>query len=197
MDGVLDEWADVEAYVTDATERVRENAQVWDGSEDCSFTTRIAYDDDNLYLAIDVTDEKMVIDVPQIWRRDGIEVFVDPRAGSERSDQFVGPCRQLLIAVPPEGEAPQVEALPDDPALASALRVGFQRREGGHIYELAIPWAAVGDDFTPSPGAELHLTVYANDKDAPLPREQTSCMVLSGDSDANKVTTHYAVVTLE
>jgi len=197
IDGTLDEWADVNAQVTDVEERVRANSQVWDGPEDCSFTTRIAYDDKNLYLAIDVTDEKIVMDMPQIWQRDSIEVFLDPRAASERSDRFAGSCRQVLIAVPSEGEPPQVEVLPEDQVLASALRVGFQRREKGYVYELAVPWAAIGGKPEPSLGNVLHLTVYANDKDAPSQREQTSCMVLSGDDDANKVTTRYAVVTLE
>jgi hypothetical protein len=70
------------------------------------------------------------------------------------------------------------------------------------VVELAIPFEAIGGEFTPSSGAVLPLTLFVNDTDDEAQGERhvfspTSCMVLSGHSHANRDTSTYAVVTFE
>jgi hypothetical protein len=213
IDGVLDEWMDVEAHVTADQERVRDNPQAWTGPDDCSFTTRIAYDTENLYLAMDVNDDRLASPSGPLWWRDGIEVFWDPRAPGPGVTPFAGPCRQLLIPVPPAGQQVSITAQnvsdfqqrPDwtlgsyssPSSLASALGVGWKQREGGYVFELAIPLDAIGSNFVPSPDAVLAVTVFVNDRDDANWESPTSCMVLSGHSYASRYTDTYAVVTFE
>ena len=197
IDGRLEDWAKVPGHRIAAKARVRDNPEAWTGPEDCSFLARIGYDEENLYLAVDVTDEALVTDAPETWYRDGVEIFWDPRPPAEQGRAFAGTCRQLMIPVPPAGEKPRVSVRPPDPALAAGLKTAVRRRKGGYVVELAIPLPAVGGGFRPGPGKTLRVEVLANDRDDPAGGAKTSCMVLSGDSDASRNTVAYAVVRFE
>ena len=48
-----------------------------DNQDDCSFTLRAMYDDDNLYVAVQVSDGTMINDGPMPWFDDDVEIFVD------------------------------------------------------------------------------------------------------------------------
>jgi serine/threonine protein kinase/tetratricopeptide (TPR) repeat protein len=214
IDGSLDEWAGVSPHVTADQERVRDYPQAWTGPEDCSFTTRIAYDAENLYLAIDVTDDKLVPPYGEFFYHDGIEVFWDPRDPRTGDPAFGGPCRQLQIPLPAAGQ-PMRGSVPHDSgcayttldwtqgryrsptSLASAIGAAWRPRDGGYVVELAIPFEAIGEQFTPSPGAVLPLTVMVSDRDDEAKDAPTSCLVLSGHSHANWDTSTYALITFQ
>ncbi len=196
VDGKLDDWAKTPASATAARWQVRDNPDAWTGPEDCSFSTRIGYDQKNLYVAVDVTDQTLWTEAEQSWYRDGIEVFWDPRPPAEQDGRLTGPCRQLLIPVPAEGAEPVVNANPTDEALAAAVQVACRARTGGYTFELAIPFPAIAKGFRAAPGKTLRMEIMVNDRDGEN-RGATSCMVLSGDSDASRNTAAYGMVTFE
>ncbi|OPX24145.1 MAG: hypothetical protein B1H04_02680 [Planctomycetales bacterium 4484_123] len=197
IDGKLDDWDKVTPVAAEARWQVRDNPAAWTGPGDCTLKVRLGHDQANLYLAVDVTDETIFTEDKQSWFRDGIEIFWDPRPPANQDGTFAGPCRQLLIPLPAEGAAPELSTNPHDAALASAVRMVSRRRKGGYVVELAIPFAAIAEDFHPGPGKSLRLEVLANDRDGPDRKADLSCMVLSGDSDASRNTAGYAIVTFK
>jgi len=48
-----------------------------DNQDDSSFTIYTMYDDDNLYVAVDVADDIIINDGPVAWLDDDVEVFID------------------------------------------------------------------------------------------------------------------------
>ena len=195
VDGKLDDWTTVPGCVAATRDRVKDNPGAWLGPQDCSMVTRVGYDDAWVYLAIDVTDEALVTQARQVWLKDGVEIFWDPRPAAARNGRFAGPCRQLIVSVPADSGEPPIEVSPGGRTLADKLKVGWARRAGGYVLELAIPAGVVAAGFQPAPGAQLALEVFVDDKDDPAPAAPTSGMVLSGDSDASKNTNSYGVVT--
>jgi hypothetical protein len=80
IDGDLSEYADLTSYDIAHT-------AIWEGevenAEDLSGQFSIAYDDEFLYVAVDVTDQTVVSniapnDVKGHWRSDSVEITVDP-----------------------------------------------------------------------------------------------------------------------
>ena len=193
IDGQLDDWAGVTAHATNTGERVKYKPEAWSGPKDCSYETRIGYDDKNLYLAIDVADDVIVTEGARTWQRDGVKVVWDPREPAERDGKFADPCRQLIVPVPPGSQKLTLEVWPKDAALASAVRAACRRREGGYTVELAIPFSAMGKGFKPAVGKTLGLDIVVHDKDK-IPVQAITQMVLSG-TDTWRTTVGYAVVT--
>jgi len=196
IDGKLDEWGALAGHFSGTTDRITYKPQGWSGPEDCSMVTRIGYDDKAIYLAVDVTDDVLISDAPQIWDNDGLEIFWDPRPQAERTAGFEGTCRQVVIPISAGPSEPMdIFTNPDDAVLRSALQWTVLPREGGYVLELALPLSAVADGFVPLPGKTLYLEVVANDKDAPGPKALTSCVVLSDTHEASRRTSGYARVT--
>ena len=73
VDGKLDEWGELPIACTRPA-RVRGDATSWKGPDDGSFHFAVALDDENLYLAVNATDDRVI---PQSSRNpfthDGIE----------------------------------------------------------------------------------------------------------------------------
>lgn len=181
VDGKLDEWKDL--------------APVRPDGGPASPRYRIAYDDQNLYLAADVSDPAIIIDGKQPWERDGIEIFWDPRQGEKQSGPFAGDCRQLLIPVPPEGQSATVFTNPDDKALAGAVKAACLRTKSGYSTEVAIPFSAIAKDFKPAPGRSLRMDLYVDD--VSKPKGDVTVLPLSGKPESSRQTAHYVIVKFE
>jgi hypothetical protein len=132
-----------------------------------------------------------------VWYRDGVEVFWDPRPAGSRAGRFADPCRQLLIPLPAAGQPVTMEVNPPGAEFVPPVRAACLRRTGGYTVELAIPVTAVARNFTAVPGARLRMEVFVNDNDGEPGAAKTTCMVLSGNSDASRNTAGYATVTFE
>ena len=62
------------------------DASTWSGPESGSFRFATAYDDDNLYIAIEATDDKSVFDPHgNLFRQDALELRLDARPDPARS----------------------------------------------------------------------------------------------------------------
>jgi hypothetical protein len=137
--------------------------------DDASGMTYLAWDDRNLYLALDMRDNEMLNKRPRpkLYQQDGIELFVSthPReqdAGYGKGDyqMFITPTSgedKPIAALLTDREGGVMEDLKDPKFYAG-------KKQAGWMIELAIPWSTFGD-FKPTVGAKLALEVRVNDAD--------------------------------
>ena len=90
IDGNLDDWnLDSPAVINDMSQIIRDG-QLWKGENDCSVTFYLSWDEDNLYIAADVTEDTPfgAIEMLEIAEQDNLEFFIstDPGADPERTE---------------------------------------------------------------------------------------------------------------
>lgn len=170
VNGELDEWEG--APTTTSAFRVF-RAAGWDGTEDLTAVWRLAWDEEYLYVAVDVEDDVHVQTQTgnQIFRGDSVEIQLDTdpaaNAASVNPDTF-----QIIFSpgdfagLPPSAfrfQGTDGGRLVDAPD--HSVTVAAQRTAGGYQLEASIPWRDV--DVAPEPGMELGLALNANDNDTP------------------------------
>lgn len=140
----------------------------WTGPADLSADIRYLWDDDFLYVAVQVTDDKtggLKAD-DQIWAQDGLQFLIDPvRTSSQKPGKYDysvavgknGP--QTWCNLSADGEAPTGNV--------PAVKVAEKRAGDGtatRTYEIAFPWSRIAP-FKPAPGGDLGLTLIVNEDD--------------------------------
>jgi hypothetical protein len=197
IDGDLADWGSVPVTTTNTRTRVTYHPEAWTGPDDSALSTRLGCDDKALYLAFDVNDEDIVARGAEAWEQDGVEVFWDPRPDGQRTAQFQGPCRHLMIPVPKSPGKTEVSVLPAGSIKSESLSVACVRRPGGYVVELAVPFEAIADGFRPSPGRTLYFEAIVNDEDTAGAKNTMTNLVLSGDDNASRRTSGYAKLTFQ
>jgi hypothetical protein len=170
VDGLLSEWTSVPAFVS--AHRVY-SAAGWDSSEDLTAIWRLAWDDENLYIAAEVGDDVHVQTQTgnQIYRGDSLEMQIDiGRARNVNATKLNSDSFQLVLSpgdfagLPPSAfrfRGNNVGQMRDDPGYN--IVVAAQHTATGYSLEAAIPWT---DLFvTPRLGLVLGATFNANDND--------------------------------
>jgi len=141
----------------------------WKGPEDLSGKLRFLWDDQYLYLGLEVTDDVFCnpAEDGEIWRGDGVQLIVDPcRESAEKPGRYdyafalgkKGPqawCYFSASPTSPLGEAKDV-----------LLKVTPSGVKGGMVYEIAIPWTRLAP-FKPAVGRNFGLGVIINEDDGP------------------------------
>ena len=153
---------------------------------------RVTYDKQNLYVDVTAVDEKIVTEGKEPWQRDGIEIFWDPRPADQQDGPFAGDCRQVLLAVPDDGEPVKVQTNPKDGGLVEAVKAECLRGKAGYRIIATIPLASIAKDFTPGPGKSLRMDLYQDDKNAP--DGQLTVTSVSGKPESSRKTAHYVIV---
>ena len=90
IDGKLDEWnLDSPAVVEDPTQIIRD-AVFWQGPNDCSARFYLSWDEDNLYIAAEVTEDTPLgaIEMLPIDGEDNLKLYIctDPAADPDRQE---------------------------------------------------------------------------------------------------------------
>ncbi|HET6430073.1 MAG TPA: sugar-binding protein, partial [Phycisphaerae bacterium] len=194
VDGRLEDWGAAAGRAMGARWQVRDNPKEWTGPADCSAVVRIGYDAANLYVAVDVTDDALLVANGAAWQIDGVEVFWDGRATTLRGGPYGEGCGHAAVPLSAADAQAKPEAAGDK---APPVRTACRRREGGYVVEMAIPLAAIGGGFKPARGAVLRTDVLINDKDDGDEKAPTACMSLSGYTKCNYRTWRYAEVRFE
>ena len=141
VDGDLSDWDDLAFHVPEPAE-IDVDAASWTGPEDCSWRFGVEYDDDNLYVAVEVTDDRRIYLGGNAWSQDGLELRVDGRSDPERSrgrDASRSVEERVFVAISP-GERLE-EMFLVAPAELDSLgvqAVGIPT-PSGHAYEVSIP----------------------------------------------------------
>lgn len=141
-------------------------------------TARVAYDDDNLYVAFEVADDFVQNDLrgtdAHLWEQDAVEIMLDPGAdGRNYFELQVSPTGQVFDTRYDTRRQPQPFG---DVAWSSRLRnrvtvrgtANDQDTDEGYTAEIAIPWAslAAGDPPAgrPEPNDTWGVNFYVMDK---------------------------------
>lgn len=176
IDGDLSEWKGLEGYVVDedmnvpagGIEKVDKKKQVLNS------TFYVQYDEEYLYIAANVADEYIVINIkPEdkagYYRTDSVEFYIDPsRAGSG-----AGLMKLAILPFDTEGNVQAVRHEDTKPGPIAKtnprIRVASSRTERGYAIEAAIPLADLG--IKAEPGTKLgfcHTVHNSNDREAKI-----------------------------
>ncbi|PTY02551.1 hypothetical protein DB346_08360 [Verrucomicrobia bacterium LW23] len=164
FDGNLDEWKG-------ATMLGLLNPKV--NGADCSGNGYLAWDNDNLYIGLDIRDNEMLNKQSRakLYRQDSLELFVstEPRD----SGRGYGPHDHQFFITPTSGEDKPIvgkvtdrEAGTVEDVQGAKVITTLTNKAGdrGWAMEVAIPWTAI-PGFKPAPGATLSLDLLLNDAD--------------------------------
>jgi hypothetical protein len=140
----------------------------WTGPDDLSANMRFLWDDDYLYVAVEVEDDNAGIlqEGEQIWYQDGLQFLIDPvRTSAQKVGKYdyalgkgnKGPQAWSYLsadAAAPTGEVKDMKIAIEQPKAGTGTRT----------YEVAIPWSRLAP-FKPEAGANLGLTLLLNEDD--------------------------------
>lgn len=177
MDGILDEEDWKKAPVRNIGQRDEVWAFVikdhpvpeWHGKDDLSADIRFLWNDDYLYVSLDVKDDiagKILYADADLWRQDGLQFLIDPMRRSSykigKYEYAIGEgtkgvqtwCTLTAAGTAPTGNVPEI-------------KVGMKRAANGSgdvVYEIAIPWFRLAP-FNPEVGGDLGFTLIVNEDD--------------------------------
>ena len=152
IDGTMDTvWNSVPAF---SVTRVVQGAAAT--PSDLSASWRAAWDETNLYLFVQVTDDVLRNNAVQSYENDGVELFVDVANGKsytyDKGDfqfRYVWNTQSVEIV---QG------------AFGAAITAGQKNTQNGYAMEMSIPWSGLGQ--SPQPGQFMGFEVQVNDNDS-------------------------------
>jgi tetratricopeptide (TPR) repeat protein len=124
---------------------------------DLSANFKAMYDQQALYVLVDVTDDQLVSDSVESWLDDGVEIFI--AADNNKSDVYSDNDYQYHFdwdaSAPALGESHHNKT--------SGVQYAFARTDKGYRLEAKVPWATLGT--TAAVGKKIGLDVHVNDDD--------------------------------
>jgi Carbohydrate family 9 binding domain-like len=183
VDGQLEEWSNVPGVmVLNRREQATWGGAQWKSPADLSAKVWLAWRQDMLYLAADVTDDKLrqTERGAGIWKGDCIQLLLDIAPDEESARTHFGK-GQFQIAFSPGNFQHAGDALADCPpeaycfkpaglALKGAL-VAAQQTDHGYTLEAAIPWSLFGVT-RPAAGMPVGFEIAVFDTDGAEPRPE-------------------------
>ncbi len=172
IDGNLNEWSGTVSATS--ANRVYSVAG-WDGSSDLTAVWQLAWDDENLYVAVSVTDDTHVQTTSGnlLYRGDSVDMQFDTARNADFGDGLSPDDFQITLS-PGDfaGRAPSAfryqgtvsGSILDAPG-GHSVTVAAQQTSTGYTLEAAIPWTDL--NLTPSEGLIIGLALNANDNDTP------------------------------
>jgi hypothetical protein len=172
IDGVLSEWQGEPSYVS--AFRVF-SVQNWDGSDDLTAIWQLSWDENNLYLGVQVTDDIHVQTQSgnQLFRGDSVDVQFDTDRSGDLGDGLSQDDFQITFspgdfaALPPSAfrfQGTDNGRILDAPG-GHHVTLESRRNAEGYTLEAAVPWSDL--NLTPAPGLIIGLALNANDNDTP------------------------------
>ena len=151
-----EQWAGVPAQ---AIEHVAYTAPT--SPEDLSAGFKSMWDNQGLYLLVDVVDDKAVNDSVEFWLDDSVEVFID--ADNSKSDTYGDSDYQYYFT----WEGTRFTAASNQGESRHNKMEGVETTaaptEKGYRFLIKFPWSTLG--VTPRAGARVGLDVHVNDDD--------------------------------
>lgn len=195
IDGELDEWTEAPAAVIDQAEQVgfvEKPELAWGGPADLSARTSLRWDDDHLYLAMDVTDDAIVQQMSGegIWKGDHVELWLDTRLQADFAEEVAGDDDFQLGFSPGAADG---SAGPDffiwQPALSRtdyADKIAYAARfnDHGYQFEAAIPWQLLNAE-RPQAGLVYGISIEPSDTDTPGRAAQEVMMSTAPESPSH------------
>ncbi|MEZ4516671.1 MAG: sugar-binding protein [Chloroflexota bacterium] len=172
IDANLGEWPGTPST---ASEFIVYSATSWDGSDDLAADWQLAWDNDNLYIAVSVTDDIHAQNQTgnTIFRGDSLDMQFDTMRAEDFGPAVSPDDFQITLSpgdfagLPPSAfrfQGTTSDSMVDAAGLNS-IRVAAQPTATGYILEAAIPWQDL--NMTPVEGMEIGLSLNATDDDQP------------------------------
>jgi len=165
IDGNLDDWPDL----PNVTDQVTFGATQWHGASDLSMYYALAWDNEYLYLAAQVTDDVHVQTQhgAAIFKGDSLDMLLDTDLAGDFNDTALS-ADDFQLGLSPgafNGEAPESWLwLPRSiSGVPSNVTVAAQPVGTGYAIEAQIPWALFG--VTPIVGQHFGFALSASDND--------------------------------
>ena len=147
---------------------------LWSGvAEDAADTGgqfRVGYDDANLYIGVQVTDQTVVCNIEPDnirahWRTDSVEVTIDPSGQSQNTSTTfkagIFPCTTESFQARAARDADANQGVIEE--TAPGMEVASQRLANGYTIEIKIPWAVMPSQ--PELGGKIGFNVLIYDGD--------------------------------
>lgn len=220
IDGDLSDWnLDSPAVVKDASQVIRD-LTFWQGENDCSMSVYTAYDEENLYLAFDVTEDTVygAIEMLPIDGEDNLKLYLstDPTADPERTSYGTNDFLVYLIMDEGYWDTAIDRSMVEKDARQRFVSAGMdggesvienfvcasERTTTGFIFECAIPWATFSNKnipvYTPASGDTLSVNFAITDISYPCPgTEYIPQMAWTGTQEIGTNPSLWGSMTLE
>ena len=162
VDGQTNDWEGVPEIVVNTPDRIQPpDPAGWRGPEDLSARASLAWDQENLYMLVRVTDDKHVTpNLQAFWNSDSLQVALDVMNDAYQTPGFDDDDREYGVVV----DAHRVHTYQAHPRGAKPTFRAEGKRTGTQtLYEMAFPWADLGRD--PKAGMVFSLNFIANEND--------------------------------
>ena len=219
IDGKLDDWNLDSPAVVDQAEQVIRDLSFWQGANDCSAKYYLSWDETNLYMAADVTEDSPLgaIEMLPIDGEDNLKLYIstDPTADPERT--AYGTNDFLVFLIMDEGywdtaiDRSMVDKDLRQRFVSKGMDGGESAIEGyecavnmtttGFTFECVIPWATFSNNkipvYEPKTGDVLSVNFAITDISYPCPgTEYIPQMAWSGTSAIQTNPSQWGSVTL-
>ncbi|MFI6168961.1 sugar-binding protein [Nocardia sp. NPDC051052] len=141
---------------------------VWQGGGSCAATAKLARHDDDLYVLVNVTDDRKgaelsADDIKRHWRTDSVEIAIDPRGDSDDTSTTF---KTGILPYTRNGPAAERDADNHQGATPPGMQVAAIVTEPyrGYSVEVKIPLTALPAPVDPARFA-MNILVYDSDTD--------------------------------
>lgn len=172
VDANLEEWAGVPSVTSPF---IVYSSSAWDGSDDLEVNWQLAWDTENLYVAVVVSDNIHAQDQTgnSIFRGDSLDLQIDTDRNGDYGSSLSPDDFQITLSpgdfagLPPSAFRFQGTTNGDmlDAMGPHSIRVAARPQADGYMLEAAIPWRDL--NMAPIAGIELGLALNATDNDQP------------------------------
>jgi hypothetical protein len=176
----------------------------WRDANDLSYTVQTTWDNGNLYVLINVVDDKLII-LPEKDKGygsaslyDSVEIFFDDRGEGSNMDKITAGAIQFLV-IPSLTETPSSCRITNNQVELYNIRFIGQKTEKGYIMEGRItptPYAVEKNKLGITQGRVIGFDVAIDDCDD-KPGERKTQMVLYGTENNYKEATRWGRFKLE
>ena len=173
-------------------------------SSDFSACGQLAWDRKNLYIRIEVTDDKFVhTEYPnpeRRWNNDSLQIFIDTRCSARKKNLRTFDDDDYMYNVHPSADGKSAHVFryrvpdmqltegitaPKEQTIADDIPVKFQRTKNGYIYELAIQ-ARYLMPARLEPGYAMGFALALNDRDDGKSVKQSLTTTKEGTAPYNR-----------
>ncbi len=177
LDGDWGEWKDLtKEYPANFVTWGKEN---WTGADDLSSSFHVGWDNNNLYVAVKVHDDRYVQNASgaNIYKGDSLEILFDNQLQTDYYYSQLSPDDFQLGISPgrpdPDGTREAYLWFPSNVAGARAsVKIGSRLEDGIYRVEAAIPWSVL--EVTPAANRHYGFVLSVSDNDDPNANVQQS-----------------------